>query len=358
MEFRTLHLEDKAAVNDVLLPLGRNDSALGFANLYSLTEKYGTQIALEDGVLYVRQLDRIPGAVAYYPPLGTLDIADDVRTLMREAQAEGRRLHLVGLSPKEKEQLEADLPGAFEFSSDRNFADYLYLTKTIAAYEGPGLAKKRRETNKFFQLYGSEASFEPIALDHMDELRAYQQVWFETSRRRGTDEHPLELEHRKILLDMNHFEELDLEGILLRIGGTVEGYAYGSVLPGGAFDVMVLKGNLDFRFVWRALLRELARYCVDKATYLNLEEDLGLPGLRENKLSYQPCALMESTKAACSSAAAAEELRKVGESSRDRRVAVRAPSPDADSSPAFRTGSLSELLRRGSSLEGEEGYSA
>ena len=77
---------------------------------------------------------------------------------------------------------------------------------------------------------------------------------------------------------MNHFEELDLEGILLRIGGTVEGYAYGSVLPGGAFDVMVLKGNLDFRFVWRALLRELARYCVDKATYLNLEEDLGLPG--------------------------------------------------------------------------------
>ncbi len=91
-------------------------------------------------MLYVRQLDRIPGAVAYYPPLGTLDIADDVRTLMREAQAEGRRLHLVGLSPKEKEQLEADLPGAFEFSSDRNFADYLYLTKTIAAYEGPGLA--------------------------------------------------------------------------------------------------------------------------------------------------------------------------------------------------------------------------
>ena len=83
MEFRTLHLEDKAAVNDVLLPLGRNDSALGFANLYSLTEKYGTQIALEDGVLYVRQLDRIPGAVAYYPPLGTLDIADDVRTLVR-----------------------------------------------------------------------------------------------------------------------------------------------------------------------------------------------------------------------------------------------------------------------------------
>lgn len=293
MEFRTLQLEDKAAVNEVLLPLGRNDSALGFANLYSLTEKYGTQICLEDGVLFVRQLERVPNAMAYYPPLGTQDLASDVRKLTDVSTAEGRELRLVGLSTEEKERLERDLPDVFEFSADRDFADYLYRTETIAAYEGPGLAKKRRETNKFFQLYGSEASFEPIRLDRMDELRAYQQRWFETSRRRGTDEHPLELEHRKILLDMDRFRELDLEGILLRIGGLVEGYAYGSVLPGGAFDVMVLKGNLDYRFVWRALLRELARFCVGKAAYLNLEEDLGLPGLRENKLSYQPCALME-----------------------------------------------------------------
>lgn len=293
MEFRTLQLEDKAAVNEVLLPLGRNDSALGFANLYSLTEKYGTQICLEDGVLFVRQLERVPNAMAYYPPLGTQDLASDVRKLMAVSTAKGRELRLVGLSTEEKERLERDLPDVFEFSADRDFADYLYRTETIAAYKGPGLAKKRRETNKFFQLYGSEASFEPIRLDRMDELRAYQQRWFETSRRRGTDEHPLELEHRKILLDMDRFWELDLEGILLRIGGLVEGYAYGSVLPGGAFDVMVLKGNLDYRFVWRALLRELARFCVGKAAYLNLEEDLGLPGLRENKLSYQPCALME-----------------------------------------------------------------
>ena len=51
---------------------------------------------------------------------------------------------------------------------------------------------------------------------------------------------------------------MGLEGILLRIAGDVQGYAYGSLLPGGAFDVMVLKGNLDFRYIWRALLRELA----------------------------------------------------------------------------------------------------
>lgn len=297
MDYRTLELADKPAVEKVLAPLKRNDSALGFANLYSLTEKYTTQIAFEDDVLFVRQLDRIAGAVAYYPPLGTRDIANDVRKLLGEAQAEGYKVHLVGLSPSEKDQLETGLPGVFVFTSDRNFSDYLYLTETLAHYEGPALAKKRRETNKFFQLYGSTTVFEPITPAQLDELRTYQERWFKTSRQRGTDAHPLELEHRKILLDMDYFSELDLEGILLRIDGVIEGYAYGSTLPGGAFDVMVLKGSLNFRYIWRAVLRELARFCLDKATYLNLEEDLGLPGLRENKMSYQPCALLERYQA-------------------------------------------------------------
>ena len=176
--------------------------------------------------------------------------------------------------------------------------------RDIAAYAGPALAKKRRETNKFFQLYGDEVSFEPIVPACLDELRAFQQAWHDGSRRRGTEEHPLELEHRKIALDLDHFEALGLEGILLRIAGDVQGYAYGSLLPGGAFDVMVLKGNLDFRYIWRALLRELARTVAPRAEYLNLEEDLGLPGLRENKLSYQPCELLERYQATLAGEAA------------------------------------------------------
>ncbi len=293
MDFKPLQLNDKAAVNQVLMPLGRNDSALGFANLYSLTEKYGTEIAWEGGALFVRQLHRVPGAVAYCPPLGSRDLARDVADLMHRAQVAGERPVLVGVSVEEKRELENTLPDAFAFSSDRDFADYLFETQAIADYQGHALAKKRREVNKFFQLYGTRVAFEPIDPGNLDELRVYQQRWFATSRRQGTSEHPLELEHRKIVLDMDHFQALDLEGIQLRIDGRIEGYAYGSMLPGGAFDVMVLKGNLDYRFVWRVLLREVARFVQGRATLLNLEEDLGLPGMRENKMSYQPCALLE-----------------------------------------------------------------
>lgn len=89
MEYRTLQLADKDAVDQVLAPLGRNDSALGFANLYSLTEKYGTEVRLEGRALHVRQTRRLPGAVAYYPPLGGKDVVADAGRLLEEAVRTG-----------------------------------------------------------------------------------------------------------------------------------------------------------------------------------------------------------------------------------------------------------------------------
>lgn len=110
--------------------------------------------------------------------------------------------------------------------------------------------------------------------------------------------HQLVLEHRKILLDARFFQELDLEGIIISVDDAVAGYAYGMFLPGGAFDVMVLKGTLTYRFIWRVILQELAKRVRGRAEFLNLEEDLGLPGLRENKESYQPCELLVKYHAA------------------------------------------------------------
>ena len=76
------------------------------------------------------------------------------------------------------------------------------------------------------------------------------------------------------------------------IDDTAAGYAYGQLLPGGAFDVIVLKGTLSYRFIWRAMLQEIAKFVVDRAPLLNLEEDLGMPGLRQSKEGYGPCALL------------------------------------------------------------------
>lgn len=296
MEFKPIELSDKARIEAVLAPLARNDSALGFANLFGMQEKYGTRFCIRDGVLYLRQDARFSCKTAYYLPLGTDDLLGDTEKLAAYAESSGP-FRFVGITPAEATALQEG--GAhLSFSTDRAFAEYLYRTEKIAAYAGPGLAKKRREVRKFEKLYGDRTRIEAITPDNLGEAMAYQHDWFaDNSNRDMPSAHPLELEHRKILLDAEHFWELDLEGIVLYIDDEPAGYAYGMVLPGGAFDVMVLKGTLGYRFIWRVILQELAKRVEDRAELLNLEEDLDLPGLRENKESYQPLALLQKYQA-------------------------------------------------------------
>ncbi|MEG0777170.1 MAG: phosphatidylglycerol lysyltransferase domain-containing protein [Raoultibacter sp.] len=297
MNFQPIQLSDKKIIEALLCPLRRNDSALGFANLYSLQEKYGTRFCIEDDLLYLRQENRFPGEYAYYLPLGTHDLVRDAESLIRFATQEGAGFRIVGVTPEEKLQLEQTSPCLLTFKEDPNYAEYLYRTETIASYAGPRLSKKRREARKFFQLYGENVSVKPIDTENLTDVLTFQHEWLKNNEHRDSPLHPLESEHRKIMLDAHHFASLDLEGIILYVGKGVAGYAYGNLLPGGAFDVLVLKGNLNYQFVWRAVLQELAKRCVDKAEFLNLEEDLGLPGLRESKQNYKPIALLEKFQA-------------------------------------------------------------
>jgi hypothetical protein len=291
MHFRNIQLTDKQPIEAVLSRLARNDSALGFANIYGMQDKYGTKFCIEDEVLYLRQDARIPGRIAYYLPLGASDMLSETAKLASMVSSEGP-FAFVGITPEEKAAFEA-AGTTMTFSTDRTFAEYIFRTEDIAEYRGHERAKKRQEANRFRKLYGAGTRIEPIGEHNLDAVAAYEDAWFHANLGRHMDSHhPLEAEHDKIMLELQHFEALDLEGIVMYIDDTAAGYAYGQLLPGGAFDVIVLKGTLSYRFIWRAMLQEIAKFVVDRAPLLNLEEDLGMPGLRQSKEGYGPCALL------------------------------------------------------------------
>ena len=51
--------------------------------------------------------------------------------------------------------------------------------------------------------------------------------------------------------------------------------------------------NYKIPGIYQVLLWETCRQILSSFTFLNLEEDLGIPGLRKTKLSYQPIRLEE-----------------------------------------------------------------
>ena len=93
-----------------------------------------------------------------------------------------------------------------------------------------------------------------------------------------------------------HFENLGLEGLILYVGEQPVAVTMGSRLSEDTFDVHFEKAREDVQGAYGAINRAFARYLREKypsLRYLNREDDLGLPGLRKAKLSYNPAFLVE-----------------------------------------------------------------
>ena len=82
----------------------------------------------------------------------------------------------------------------------------------------------------------------------------------------------------KILPD---FEKIGLEGVAMRIGGTLQAFAFGGRLGEDTIGEHGEKANVAYTGIYQKLNNEFCRAAADRYKYVNREEDMGLEGLRE-----------------------------------------------------------------------------
>lgn len=102
-------------------------------------------------------------------------------------------------------------------------------------------------------------------------------------------------EKKGILLAFRHFDELGLEGGVLRVDGKVVAFTMANRLTADTFDVHFEKAFGEMQGDYAVINREFARQIRrqhPEVKYLNREDDMGLEGLRKAKLSYYPDLLL------------------------------------------------------------------
>ncbi len=284
IDFRPLTLADRQWIVPLIQQSDRRNCDFCFSNLMSWRFLYGTEVALHRGMLVLRF--RTNGHLAYQMPVGPGPLADVVNDLIEDAESAGHAFLLLGVCDEGLERLRGCLPPHFSISQDRDYADYIYRREALATLAGKKLQAKRNFVNRFLRDH-PDCRFTPLTPQRFGECVDLERRWSARKAETG-DAQGLDNERRSMLYVFDHWDDLGVNGGALDVGGRLVAFTVGAPINADTFDICVEKADADLPGAYAVVNREMARLIPPQYTYVNREEDLGVAGLRQAKLSYHP----------------------------------------------------------------------
>ncbi len=275
---------------------GTRSCQFAFPAVLCLKEKYGTEICLTENAAFLRSLHRTAGRIEYFPPLtAEQDFSRSLLAVEQFAIAQNVSYGFFGLTKEQADILRTVGQRPYRIEEDREWAEYVYETKSLATLEGSALKQKRKEARQCRKACGCRLTAAPLRSADSAEVLAFQQEWMRVHDAAETNT-SLEGENRSIQMAMSRFDSLGLTGVVLRLDGRIVGYSYGCPV-GDTYDVLVQKATTDVKYLYRVVFQECVLRCAAGYRYINAEEDLGIEGLRRLKLSYHPAFLIHKYRA-------------------------------------------------------------
>ena len=186
---------------------------------------------------------------------------------------------------------EAEVSSIFNIQRELEYDDYIYQRAALAELKGSKYHKKR---NLIAQFERDVQAVKPVAVEILDdkiarEARDFVGRWYQARREKysfWTDE--LGCEKQALLQTLDNFTLVGAQGLVVRIGGVIEGLGIASRLTDGMSVLNFEKGNEEFHGLYQFLDRECAARLFPEMELVNKECDLGDEGLRHAKESYHP----------------------------------------------------------------------
>ena len=285
LEFREVRLEDKARVENCTQAYSYPLCEHCFTDLFIWRGHYHTRICFWEDFLLV-QMQTAEKETMYLAPIGRGDLAAAVSLLEQDAAERGVPFVMCSIAEEMKPRLEAALPGRYAYSTCEDSWDYIYLSEKLRTLSGKKLQAKRNLINRFLLMHEGHWSYEDITPENTHETFQFHLRWCKQNGCMRDQE--FWGETCAIGLALNYFEELDLHGGLLRLDGEIIAFTLGSRATEDMFVVQIEKADHTIDGAYQMINQQFVqRNCTD-VKYVNREEDLGLPGLRQAKQSYHP----------------------------------------------------------------------
>ena len=287
MTFHPLTLSDREAMQAVTLHSGRRNCNYTFANLVGWQFWYYTEVCVLANAVVLRYT--FDGQRAYMVCTSEALSLELMEALLDDSHGD---LTLIGLEDVQVEQLSTfNFKLSISVEPVRDQYDYIYRRTDLATLHGKHLDAKRNHIHRF-RAEHPDFEYRPLTPESFDECHRLTEIWQieknenENQNEKGNE--TINAEHRVMETIFSNWDALGMIGGSIFVDGRMVAFTYGSAVTTDTFDVCVEKADRHVAGAFAIINQQFAEHLPDPYIYLNREEDMGIPGLRQAKLSYHP----------------------------------------------------------------------
>lgn len=286
LDFKPVELDDQGVLQPLLRRFPQKVSGYTFATLVAWAPAYGFAWSMptENSVLIARKT----GAENLRQLLQPIGIIEDAifGRILGEARDLPYGLQLLGVG-REFIDTHRDLVHYFHIIEDRDASNYLHHARDLAELHGRKFSKKR---NLITQFVDDHPNWEVADLTARCGVACAEILLAMARAENISDDSPsLKLEMDALEFTMEHFDQLEQGGIMIRAEGKAVGFSVFEPLTSEMVAVHFEKASRAVKGAFQLLNRETAKAILERGfSLINREEDLGDQGLRQAKSSYQP----------------------------------------------------------------------
>ncbi len=282
-DFERLELKHKPVLDKYFLDSPPEISEFTFTNLYSWRDYYNLQICCFEKMIIIKVT--INGKDQFFPPIGQGDVKPVVKKILADYKTLFARVgERIALLFKEDSQVEVIF--------DRDNSDYLYKITDLIHLEGKKYDGKRNHINNFKKNY--QYQYLQFNTQNVEGIINFEQYWCTL---KNCDISEGLSGERKALKDMvENFSQFNLMAAGIKIKGDIKAVSIAEKLNPSTLVLHVLKADPNFSGLYQLMLNEFLVNQAKNFELLNMEEDLGIQGLRKAKLSYHPIGFVNKYK--------------------------------------------------------------
>jgi hypothetical protein len=285
MKFRPLAPADKPLLDAALAADPPETSELTFTNLWVWRRKRTVAVARDEGGALALLCEE-HGERFFLPPLGSAEPVATAMRLLEHARGSG----FVFTVRRVPSEMACTLAAAgFAAEPDRDNFDYVYAVRDLAALEGRHFDGKRNQIRQLTQAH--ECSFAPLDDAGVADCLALEEQWCDL--RACHLEEGLAAEQEAIGACLRLRRELGVFGGVIRVDGRLKAFAIAERLGRDTAVVHFEKADPGVSGIYQLVNHWLCREALGDYAFVNRQQDLGIPGLRQAKSGWRPHHLVE-----------------------------------------------------------------